>query len=351
MHAFIVCLVLINLLLSSGHEICLDSEAPKRVTPKLRFCRGFSEYGCCTRKSDSLIKRKYMSWRNTVPRREWQKCAKDVKNLLCQECSPYSGDFINGENPLTLPILCPEFCNKVYKRCKIVYQRLERYLVKKIDITKSNTTFCSYFKAKSTQTCYPETSKSHLMPVEKEVQAGTAEVITPEIEPSSATEQPTSSTGRSKFETEIVSSECICFERFQQQYDSPTDIRHAGNRSGRLYVSESRGVIYVVNDNGKGETHSFFDISNRTMVSQSSTSNGAQQGLLAFVFHPNYQINGKMYVLYVGKSNGKPFLLLSEFPMNGNGNQMKTEQSERTLLSIPVQESYHRGGDVSKQLY
>jgi glucose/arabinose dehydrogenase len=72
--------------------------------------------------------------------------------------------------------------------------------------------------------------------------------------------------------------------------DRPVQVVSANDHSGRLYVAQQRGTILVLPSRS-----TFLDISNLVDCCE----NG---GLLSVVFHPNYAINGQLFVLYVNKN-------------------------------------------------
>jgi len=72
--------------------------------------------------------------------------------------------------------------------------------------------------------------------------------------------------------------------------NSPVQIVSAHDGTDALYVALQSGVIQRINSQGMVEP--FLDLSGTV----SCCSNG---GLLSVVFHPNYAVNGKLYVLYV----------------------------------------------------
>ena len=72
---------------------------------------------------------------------------------------------------------------------------------------------------------------------------------------------------------------------------SPTDIRNAGDGSGRLFIVEQPGQIRILK-NGQLLNAPFLDIRDRV------GSNGSERGLLGLAFHPKFAKNGYFYVNY-----------------------------------------------------
>ena len=75
----------------------------------------------------------------------------------------------------------------------------------------------------------------------------------------------------------------------------PLDLRAAPDGSDRLFVAEKGGIIRVAHGSQLVE-RPFIDL--RGVVGAS----GSEQGLLGFVFHPQYTENGYFYVNYTDKN-------------------------------------------------
>ena len=78
----------------------------------------------------------------------------------------------------------------------------------------------------------------------------------------------------------------------------PLYITDAGDGTGRLFIVQQGGIIYVWD----GSTSSFFlDLTN--LVSASANQSGyTERGLLGLAFHPNYAENGLFFVNYTDRA-------------------------------------------------
>ncbi|MBI3723917.1 PQQ-dependent sugar dehydrogenase [bacterium] len=84
-------------------------------------------------------------------------------------------------------------------------------------------------------------------------------------------------------------------------FDKPTHLTGSGDKSGRLFVCEQKGTIWVVEPgkNGEKATKSvYLDITDRTRTRDN------EEGLLSVAFHPKFKENGKLFVAY---STGKKY--------------------------------------------
>lgn len=81
---------------------------------------------------------------------------------------------------------------------------------------------------------------------------------------------------------------------------APVFLTHAGDGSGRLFVVDQIGQIWVIKDNVLLPTP-FLDITDR-MVTVNSVYD--ERGLLGLAFHPDYASNGRFFVRYSSPRTG-----------------------------------------------
>src|SRR5690606_34023893 len=84
----------------------------------------------------------------------------------------------------------------------------------------------------------------------------------------------------------------------------PTSITHAGDGSGRLFVTERAGRIWILDRNFERAPEPFLDIRSRV------GDVGGEQGLLSMAFHPDYASNGRFFVNY---TDDKRVTIISQF--------------------------------------
>ena len=123
--------------------------------------------------------------------------------------------------------------------------------------------------------------------------------------------------------------------QFTSGLDSPVDITHAGDGTGRIFVVEKPGRIKIVRD-GKVEAESFLDIEQRVR------SSGSEQGLLGLTFHPEFSGNGRFFVNYTDLDGDT---VVSEFGLTDNPDRADPG-SERVLIKIDQPATNHNGGQV-----
>jgi glucose/arabinose dehydrogenase len=111
----------------------------------------------------------------------------------------------------------------------------------------------------------------------------------------------------------------------------PVDLQVDG--SGRLFVIEKVGRIRII-ENGQLLEAPFLDISERV------GSNGNEQGLLGFAFHPQYQENGRFFVNY---TDTRGDTVISRFQATSDPN-VADPNSEVLLFGFDQPFPNHNGG-------
>ena len=125
------------------------------------------------------------------------------------------------------------------------------------------------------------------------------------------------------------------WEEVVRGFDKPLDFAHAGDDSGRFFIVEQGGLIYVVKD-GQALPTPFLDIRDRT------SDNLYERGLLGLAFHPHYPQNGFFYVNYTTFSGDT---VIARFQVSGN-QDIADSSSEVRLLEVAQPFSNHNGGGL-----
>lgn len=112
------------------------------------------------------------------------------------------------------------------------------------------------------------------------------------------------------------------------------DIRHAGDGSGRLFLVEQAGRIWVLS-NGEEQAIPFLDLRDRI-------STGGERGLLSLAFPPDYHASGVFYTWYTNVGGDT---VLARFTVGFNPDQAEAG-SEEILLTVPQPRSNHNGGQL-----
>jgi glucose/arabinose dehydrogenase len=116
--------------------------------------------------------------------------------------------------------------------------------------------------------------------------------------------------------------------------DSPVAITHAGDGSGRLFITLQGGRILIY-DGQQLLADPFLDIS-------ALVSSGGERGLLSVAFHPDYAANGLFYVDYTDL-NGDTIIARYRVSVNPD---VADPASAIILFTIPQPFSNHNGGQL-----
>jgi glucose/arabinose dehydrogenase len=119
-------------------------------------------------------------------------------------------------------------------------------------------------------------------------------------------------------------------------FRQPLYLTHAGDGSGRLFVVEQGGVIWIVQD-GNTLSPPFLDLSARV------SHRASEQGLLGLAFHPDYGRNGYFFAHYSDR-NGDT--VVQRFSVSADPNRAELS-SAVIVLTHPQPYGNHNGGQIS----
>jgi glucose/arabinose dehydrogenase len=120
--------------------------------------------------------------------------------------------------------------------------------------------------------------------------------------------------------------------------------------TGRLFVADQVGTIWVLTEGGERLDTPYLDLSDRLVNLNTSYD---ERGLLGLVFHPNYAENGRFFVYYsaplrAGGPNGWNHTShLSEFTVSADNADEADAESERIIMEIDQPQSNHNGGQIT----
>jgi glucose/arabinose dehydrogenase len=116
---------------------------------------------------------------------------------------------------------------------------------------------------------------------------------------------------------------------------SPLAIANAGDGSGRLFVAEQGGRVYILTDGAVNPTP-FLDIS-------AQVSGGGEQGLLGIAFHPDFPADHRVFVDYTDAAGDT---VVSSFEVDPSSNGRVVPGSEVVILEVDQPYSNHNGGAI-----
>ncbi len=128
----------------------------------------------------------------------------------------------------------------------------------------------------------------------------------------------------------------VTLTRIASGLDRPVLVTNAGDGSGRLFVVEQTGRIWII-QNGEFLEPPFLDLSSAV----TRIDGYSEQGLLGLAFHPAYAENGRFFVNYTDRSGNT---VVAEYAASAVDPNVADPQSGRQLLSVEQPYSNHNGG-------
>ena len=119
----------------------------------------------------------------------------------------------------------------------------------------------------------------------------------------------------------------------------PLGIVDPGDGSGRLFLVQQTGQIQIWNGTSL-EATPFLDLSGQVTCC-------GEAGLLGLVFHPDYLVNGELFVNYTRTEVGQLQTVISRFTVSPSDPDLADPGSEEILLTIDQPFANHNAGDLA----
>ncbi|KAG9467973.1 hypothetical protein GDO78_013947 [Eleutherodactylus coqui] len=301
-----------------AHPQCLDFGPPFKPTVHLEFCSQYQDFGCCDQEKDNIIAERYWSIMDHYDYKEQELCKGYVKDILCQECSPYAAHLYDAEDPRTplmaLPGLCFPFCSDFYFNCKSTISLMtdNKNL---LESAKDIDQFCHLLELPDPDYCFPDVLQN--MDLNNNLGA-------------------------------VVEDQkgCLkmCLVEVANGLRNPVLMVHANDGSHRMFVAEQVGIVWVYLPNGGRLEEPFLYMPDSVV---SSPWHGDERGLLGMAFHPKFQKNGKFYVYYsIIDGEYVEKIRISEFQVLSYDTNRADRNSERIILEIVEPSRNHNGGQL-----
>ncbi|XP_012870446.1 PREDICTED: HHIP-like protein 2 [Dipodomys ordii] len=319
----IFCLYLAFLLgqvgLLLGHPQCLDYGPPFRPSQHLEFCSDYQSFGCCDQHKDHRIAARYWDIMNYFDLRSHELCGGYIKDILCQECSPYAAHLYDAENPKTplrnLPGLCSDYCSAFHSNCHSAISLLTGDHGLQDSHDKDGARFCHLLNLPDQDYCFPNVLRNdHLnrnLGVVAEDRQGCLQ---------------------------------LCLAEVANGLRNPVSMVHAGDGTHRFFVAEQVGVVWVYLPDGSRLLQPFLDLKSIVLTTPWI---GDERGFLGLAFHPQFRSNHKFYIYYsrLGK-NKVERIRISEMKVSQTDPNRADPKSERLILEIEEPASNHNGGQL-----
>ncbi|MBA2542272.1 MAG: PQQ-dependent sugar dehydrogenase [Deltaproteobacteria bacterium] len=134
----------------------------------------------------------------------------------------------------------------------------------------------------------------------------------------------------------------------QTPFKRPVQLLQRPGNASHWYVVEQRGVISRFANTPTSATREVV-LDLRTRTRSSETGGGGEAGMFSIAFHPDFNVNGEVFVSYTGATQNSPAGMqsrISKFVSSDNGKTFAAS-SEVVLLAISQPFSNHNGGQIA----
>ncbi|MDZ4231155.1 MAG: PQQ-dependent sugar dehydrogenase, partial [Dehalococcoidales bacterium] len=158
-----------------------------------------------------------------------------------------------------------------------------------------------------------------------------------------------------EIETDTPSSgtalpDSVRLELVAEGFTSPVGLIPSPDDTGRLFVADQEGTIWVLTPDGSLLTEPFLDLRSR-MVSLNPTFD--ERGLLGLAFHPLFRENNRLFVYYsaplqsTGPEGWDHTSHISEFRVMPGNPDRAAPASEKIILQVDEPQANHNAGQLA----
>ncbi|MDX2138421.1 MAG: PQQ-dependent sugar dehydrogenase [Chloroflexota bacterium] len=141
---------------------------------------------------------------------------------------------------------------------------------------------------------------------------------------------------------EVPDAEAYTWTLVSDGFDNPLFVTHAGDGSGRLFVLEQTGMIWIV-QGGVQLDEPFLDIS-AALPPAVLRGGYSEQGLLGLAFHPDYAENGVFFISYTDTAGDS---VISRMRVSTDNPNVADDAVEEVLLFIDQPFENHNSGHIA----
>ncbi|KAF6724369.1 HHIP-like protein 2 [Oryzias melastigma] len=312
-------MLLLQAFTASAHPQCLDFQPPFKPQWHLEFCGQYEQFGCCDQGTDNTIAERYWNIIELLEAAGQDLCEDLLKEVMCQECSPYAAHLYDAEDPHTpvreLPGLCFGYCSEFHGKCRHVLKYLTGSRVLLDTSERDVSTFCSMIDLPDQDYCYPNVLSS------PDLNSNLGQVL----------EDP-----RGCLQ--------VCLTEVANGLRNPVLMLHSGDDTHRMFIAEQMGFVWVYLRDGSRLEQPFLDLSGEVLTTPWL---GDERGFLGMAFHPKYRDNGRFFIYYSIQVHSKvEKIRISEMKVSASDMNMADPYSERVILEIDEPAANHNGGQL-----
>lgn len=138
-------------------------------------------------------------------------------------------------------------------------------------------------------------------------------------------------------------SEGYTWELVADGFDNPLYATHAGDGSGRLFVVEQTGLIWIVESDGTTLPDPFLDISLK-LPDKLFEGGYSEQGLLGLAFAPDFEQSGYFFICYTDKAGDS---VISRYKVDPGDPNLADDTSEEVIMTFDQPFEDHNGGGLN----
>ncbi|KAF1393958.1 hypothetical protein PFLUV_G00021520 [Perca fluviatilis] len=321
----LVLLLLLHALRGCCHPQCLDYKPPFEPRQPLVFCKEYSKFGCCDLEKDEEISVKFYTIMDNFDHSGYVTCAKYIRSILCQECSPYAAHLYDAEDANTpmrmLPGICGDYCSDYWQQCRYTLSLLleelggtQQFANMTATIEEDRRKFCDFLELKDKQYCYPNVLTNAAL---------NANLGLVSEDPKGCLE--------------------LCLQEVANGLRNPVAMIHANDGTHRFFVAEQLGYVWVYLANGSRIDRPFLNLTHAVLTSPWA---GDERGFLCIALHPRITTVRKAYVYYSVSVKKEERIRISEFTLSAHDDNQLDHSSERTILEVVEPASNHNGGQL-----
>jgi glucose/arabinose dehydrogenase len=131
---------------------------------------------------------------------------------------------------------------------------------------------------------------------------------------------------------------------------APVALTAPDDGTGRLFVVDQIGIIFIIDATGTLLDTPFLDLRNKIVT---LNSNYDERGLLGLAFHPDYIDNGRFFVYYSatlrtgGTFGWNHTSVVAEYQVSANDPNLADPNSEKIILQVDQPQANHNSGAIA----
>ena len=135
-------------------------------------------------------------------------------------------------------------------------------------------------------------------------------------------------------------AEHFVFSEFARGFNRPLYLTHAGDGSGRLFILEQTGKIWIIKD-GLLNQRPFLDLSG--LITATANSAYSEQGLLGLAFDPDFAANGRFFLNYTDRGGAT---VVARYQVSAGDPDIADIESGEIIFKLQQPFANHNGGHI-----